>query len=91
MSSTTLTGANISPATRVKTSRFTLRKHDYVGMAFGLIVATPALFALFSPTALRLWIASEGLVIGGLVGFYVITLPLAALCVWVTYPKGGAK
>ena len=101
MSSTTLTGTDISAATRVKTGKFALRKHDYIGAMFAIIATTPVWLSLALPGLGISFIYKHGAWPVTAFEFFVATWPVTAFEVVVllgayvsvkkAMPKDGAK
>lgn len=93
MSSTTLTEANLRPTQTVKSKNFSIRKHDVVGLIFGLIVISPVWLALLLPnlvsTVRNTYGATQPILI--LTALDVLVVLLGGICVALTMPKEGAK
>lgn len=101
MSSTALTGASISPATRGKTRKTALSRQERVGILFGFIVTIPTWLALAFPNLAASFIYQHGpwpetglqfvYALWPLFAFEVIAFVAAVPCLVLAKRKDGAK
>lgn len=93
MSSTTFNGVSIIPLVRTKSRKFALRKHDFVGFVFGLLVISPMWLVLVVPNfaaSLTYKYGTESVTKASIV-FPIVVFLLSVVFVPLAKAKDGSK